>query len=220
VGDVTQLLADWGRGDRTALDLLTSVVYAELRKIADGYLRRERRDHTLQPTALVHEAWMRLVRQDQSSFDNRKQFFALAAQIMRRILVDHGRSVQAEKRGGGAVTIQLGETHAIANGVFIAAPNRVGREGRMSRNGEQSDGEQSSKRVHKGIYWVCIEAVRWSAGAALWAPFQSRTLLAGLLSGQQGRRLFRSAPNRRGLRHAGPGSGNVLWRGGHSLPAR
>src|SRR5262249_15893174 len=86
VGDVTQLLAQWAQGDRGALDSLTSAVYSELRKIADAYLRREHTGHTLQPTALVHEAWMRLVRQDHASFENRKQFFALAAQIMRQIL--------------------------------------------------------------------------------------------------------------------------------------
>ena len=97
----------WGSGDRAALDSLTSVVYAELRRIANGYLRRERRDHTLQPTALVHEAWMRLVKQDQASFDNRKQFFALAAQIMRRILVDHARAHYSAKRGGTRLAVSL-----------------------------------------------------------------------------------------------------------------
>ena len=101
--DVTELLVRWAGGDRAALDALMPVVYVELRKIADAYLRRERAGHTLQPTALVHEAWMRLVRQDQPSFEHRKQFFALAAQVMRRILVDHARAVHAEKRGGGAV---------------------------------------------------------------------------------------------------------------------
>ena len=113
-GDVTQLLAQWAGGDNGALDSLMSIVYAELRKIADGYLRRERSGHTLQPTALVHEAWLRLVKQDESSFANRKQFFALAAQIMRRILVDHARSLQAEKRGGGDAIGVLDETFTYA----------------------------------------------------------------------------------------------------------
>ena len=107
MGDVTQLLAQWGHGDRAALDSLTSVVYAELRKIANGYLRGEREGHTLQPTALVHEAWMRLVKTDQATFDNRRHFFALAAQIMRQILVDHARSAQTAKRGGGASTVSI-----------------------------------------------------------------------------------------------------------------
>jgi RNA polymerase sigma factor (TIGR02999 family) len=116
VGDVTQLLAQWGRGDRGALDSLTAVVYAELRKIADGYLRRERSDHVLQPTALVHEAWMRLIKQEQGNFENRKQFFALAAQIMRRILVDHARGLQTEKRGGRAPMVSIEESRTIGTG--------------------------------------------------------------------------------------------------------
>lgn len=100
-GDVTRLLDEWAHGSSSARDALIAVVYSELRKIADGYLRRERSSHTLQPTALVHEAWMRLVKQNSPSFDSRKQFYALAAQLMRRILVDHARSLRAEKRGGG-----------------------------------------------------------------------------------------------------------------------
>src|SRR5262245_2863535 len=103
-GDVTQLLARWATGDRAALDALMPVVYAELRRIAEAYLRRERSGHTLQPTALVHEAWLRLVRQDEPAFNHRRQFYALAAQMMRRILVDHARAVNAEKRGGGFKT--------------------------------------------------------------------------------------------------------------------
>src|SRR5262245_499535 len=111
-GDVTQLLAQWSGGDRDALDALMPVVYGELRKIADAYLRRERSGHTLQPTALVHEAWMRLVRQDQPNFEHRTQFFALAAQVMRRILVDHARAVNADKRDGGAAKTRLHEAIA------------------------------------------------------------------------------------------------------------
>ncbi len=90
-GDVTQLLARWANGDRAAFDGLMPIVYGELRQIADGYLRRERSGHTLQPTALVNEAWLRLARQEGLKFDHRKQFYALAAQAMRRILVDHAR---------------------------------------------------------------------------------------------------------------------------------
>jgi RNA polymerase sigma factor (TIGR02999 family) len=106
-GDVTQQLARWAGGDREALDALMPVVYAELRKIAGAYLRRERSGHTLQPTALVNEAWLRLVRQDELRFDHRKQFYALAAQVMRRILVDHARALAADKRGGGAAKATL-----------------------------------------------------------------------------------------------------------------
>lgn len=106
-GDVTHLLADWARGDSAALNSLAAIVYAELRKIADAYLRRERSTHTLQPTALVNEAWIRLVRQDNPSFQSRKHFFAFAATIMRRILVDHARSVRSEKRGGDETRVQF-----------------------------------------------------------------------------------------------------------------
>jgi RNA polymerase sigma factor (TIGR02999 family) len=111
-GDVTLLLARWAGGDQTALDALMPVVYAELRRIADAYLRRERGNHTLQPTALVHEAWLRLVRQDGGQFNHRKQFYALAAQVMRRILVDHARAANADKRGGGATNLTLDESAA------------------------------------------------------------------------------------------------------------
>lgn len=104
---VTQLLARWSGGDRDALDALTEAVYAELRKIADGYLKRERSGHTLQPTALVHEAWLRLAEQNPTGFANRKHFFALAAQLMRRILVDHARALSAGKRGGNVRQIMF-----------------------------------------------------------------------------------------------------------------
>ena len=112
-GAVTQLLTQWAEGDRAALDALMPIVYGELRKIADAFLRRERGGHTLQPTALVHEAWLRLMKQDQPSFDHRKQFYAFAAQVMRRILVDHARAVNAEKRGGGSDMTTLDQDHAI-----------------------------------------------------------------------------------------------------------
>ena len=99
-GSVTQLLNDWSGGDRSALDALMPIVYAELRRIADAYLHRERSSHTLQPTALVHEAWLRLVKQERGHFEHRKQFYGLAAQVMRRILVDHARALGADKRAG------------------------------------------------------------------------------------------------------------------------
>lgn len=105
--DLTVLLDRWGQGDAAARDLASGVVYPELRKIADAYLRRERSDHTLQPTALVHEAFMRLQAAGTLRFDGRKQFYALAAQLMRRILVDHARGAKAQKRGGGAVKVPL-----------------------------------------------------------------------------------------------------------------
>jgi RNA polymerase sigma-70 factor (ECF subfamily) len=108
-GDVTQLLERWTKGDAHALDAASEVVYQELRRIADAYLRRERADHTLQPTALVHEAFLRLTTAGRLHFDGRKQFYALAAQLMRRVLVDHARTVHAQKRGGDVVHVPLDE---------------------------------------------------------------------------------------------------------------
>lgn len=97
---VTQLLIDWGSGDQAALDKLMPLVYGELRRLATNYLRRERVGHTLQPTALVNEAYLKLVDQKNARWQNRAQFFGISAQLMRRILVDHARQHQAAKRGG------------------------------------------------------------------------------------------------------------------------
>lgn len=97
---ITQLLVDWSNGDQSALDKLMPVVYDELRRLASNYLRRERAGHTLQPTALVNEAYLKLVDQRKAHWQNRAQFFGVAAQLMRRILVDHARVRQAQKRGG------------------------------------------------------------------------------------------------------------------------
>ena len=106
--DVTQLLVALNDGDKEALDKLLPLVYSELRRLADHYLRRERSDHTLQATALVHEAYLRLVDQN-VSWQNRAHFFGVAAEMMRRILVDHARSHQAAKRGSGGVKLSLDE---------------------------------------------------------------------------------------------------------------
>jgi RNA polymerase sigma-70 factor (ECF subfamily) len=97
---ITQLLTRWSNGDQTALDKLMPVVYSELRRLASNYLRRERRDHTLQPTALVNEAYLKLIDQKAAKWQNRAQFYGIAAQLMRRILVDHARQHHAAKRGG------------------------------------------------------------------------------------------------------------------------
>ncbi|HZE71197.1 MAG TPA: sigma-70 family RNA polymerase sigma factor [Pyrinomonadaceae bacterium] len=99
--NITQLLAKWSGGDQTALDELMPLVYDELRRLASNYLRREKVGHTLQPTALVNEAYLRLVDQNNSRWQNRAQFYGIAAQLMRRILVDHARAKHAAKRGGG-----------------------------------------------------------------------------------------------------------------------
>jgi RNA polymerase sigma-70 factor (ECF subfamily) len=105
--DVTLLLDRWREGDQEALGRASEIVYPELRRIAHYYLRRERSDHTLQPTALIHEAFLRLNSAGHLKFESRKQFFALAAQLMRRILVDHARSLKASKRGGGALKVPV-----------------------------------------------------------------------------------------------------------------
>ncbi|CAN5221124.1 sigma-70 family RNA polymerase sigma factor [soil metagenome] len=105
--NVTQLLDRWSQGDQAALDELLPLVYDELHRLASSYLRRERADHTLQPTALVNEAYLRLIDQHQSHWQNRAQFFGVAAQLMRRILVDHARAHLARKRGGPQFAVSL-----------------------------------------------------------------------------------------------------------------
>jgi len=104
---VTELLRAWGAGDVQASESLVRLVYAELRRQAALALRREGEGHTLQPTALVHEAWLRLGDQDAARWESRTQFFAIAAQMMRRVLLDHARTRHALKRGGGAVQVSL-----------------------------------------------------------------------------------------------------------------
>lgn len=107
--DVTQMLADWSRGDKAALDKLIPVIYQELRSLARHYMSHERPGHTLQTTALVNEAYLRLIGQRNVEWQNRAHFFGVAAQMMRRVLVDHARSVNCSKRGSGAVKISLEE---------------------------------------------------------------------------------------------------------------
>jgi RNA polymerase sigma factor (TIGR02999 family) len=113
MGDVTQMLISYGEGDRAALDALLPLVYDELRMIARSYLRQERPDHTLQPTGLVHEAYLRLINQKQVDWRNRAQFFALAASMMRRILVNHAEAKRAEKRGGRIERVSLDEVSVV-----------------------------------------------------------------------------------------------------------
>jgi RNA polymerase sigma factor (TIGR02999 family) len=111
---VTQLLEKWSNGDQSALDELMALLYDELRRLASAYLRRERPDHTLQPTALVNEAYMRLVDQRHTRWQNRAQFFGIAAQLMRRILVDHARAHNAAKRGGPQYAVSLSQADRFA----------------------------------------------------------------------------------------------------------
>jgi len=110
---VTELLSRWSQGDAAARDELVPLVYDELRRIARRCLAGQRSDHTLQPTALVHEAYLRLVLRNSPNWQDRVHFFALAAQMMRQILVDHARRHTAAKRGGGAITLVLDETVAL-----------------------------------------------------------------------------------------------------------
>ena len=113
-GDVTALLGDWSRGNRSALNQLLPLVYAELRRIAGRQLRSERANHTLQPTALVHEVYLRLVDQRKVDWQNRAHFFGVSAQVMRRILVDHARRHGASKRGEGVRCVSIDEAKDVA----------------------------------------------------------------------------------------------------------
>jgi RNA polymerase sigma factor (TIGR02999 family) len=115
--NVTALLLDWSRGNERALDELLPIVYTELRHIAARQLRNERAHHTLQPTALVHELYLRLLDQRRVDWQNRAHFFGVAAQVMRRILVDHARRHRAGKRGDGRPAVPLLEAEV------VAAPN-------------------------------------------------------------------------------------------------
>jgi RNA polymerase sigma-70 factor, ECF subfamily len=127
---VTQLLLDWRNGDKEALDRVLPLVYAELRRLAAGYLSREGVGHTLQPTALVHEAYLRLVDQRQVDWRNRAQFLGIAASMMRRILVNHARDRRAAKRGGDAERVSLSLVDAPSGGPdvdLIALEDALGR---------------------------------------------------------------------------------------------
>jgi RNA polymerase sigma factor (TIGR02999 family) len=107
--DITRLLVQWSGGDAKALEQLVPLVYGELKRIASNQLRRERPEHTLEPTALVHELYLRLIDQRGATWENRLHFFSLAAQLMRRILVDHARARNADKRGGSVTRISIDE---------------------------------------------------------------------------------------------------------------
>jgi len=112
--EITELLLEWSDGNQAALDELYPLVYEELRRLAHRYLRRERKAHTLQTTALINEAYLRLVDQRQVHWENRSHFFGIAAKMMRRILIDHARRYQYVKRGGGATKLSLDEVAVVA----------------------------------------------------------------------------------------------------------
>jgi RNA polymerase sigma factor (TIGR02999 family) len=113
---ITQRLIAWNSGDTTARDDVIRAVYHELRRMAERYLRREMPGHTLQPTAIVHEAYLRLIDQRQVNWQNRAHFFGVAAQMMRRILVDHARTKHRDKRGGPLRTLSLDEVLDVTKG--------------------------------------------------------------------------------------------------------
>jgi RNA polymerase sigma factor (TIGR02999 family) len=136
-GDVTELLSEYREGNRDALDRLLPMVYGELRKIAARYMRAEGASHTLQPTALVHEAYMRLVDQRDVEWQNRAHFFGVAAQLMRRLLVDHARGRNRQKRGGGLLVVPL-EEHDVAGPAPDSGLDLVALDGALDRLAELS----------------------------------------------------------------------------------
>lgn len=112
--EVTQLLADWGKGDKSALEKLFPLVYDELRRIAGRQMSQERAGHTLEATALVNEAYLKLAGQQGFEWHNRAHFFAVCAQVMRHVLIDHARAHARDKRGGGAIKVSLSEAAVMA----------------------------------------------------------------------------------------------------------
>jgi RNA polymerase sigma factor (TIGR02999 family) len=114
-GEITRLLADWSNGDEASLEKLFPLVYDELHRLANAYMRGERHDHTLQTTALVHEAYLRLVGQQNARFQTRAHFFAVAARVMRNILVDYARGRGRAKRGDGVRSLPLGEVAVMSD---------------------------------------------------------------------------------------------------------
>ena len=144
--DVTALLGDWSRGKRSALDQLLPLVYDELRRIAARQLRRERPGNTLQPTALIHEVYLRLVDQRRVDWQNRAHFFGVAAQVMRRILVDYARRRNASKRGDGVAAVSIDDA---------------------SEAGHRRAGAGDRQRSRLDADSTGHAARRWQAGAAL-----------------------------------------------------
>ena len=112
--EISQLLDEWSHGNQSALDKLYPLVYDELRRMAHRYMSRERKGHTLQTTALINEAYLRLVEQKHVHWANRAHFFGISAQIMRRILIDHARRYEYSKRGGGTQRVSLDEVAIVA----------------------------------------------------------------------------------------------------------
>jgi len=136
--EITQLLIAWNRGDQQARDELIQHIYDELRRIAGGYLRRERPDHTLQPTALVNETYLRLIDQSRVNWQNRAHFFGAAARLMRQVLINHAEARRAAKRGGEAERVSLSDVDhfSVGQDVDLLALNEA------LRNLERIDPQQ------------------------------------------------------------------------------
>ena len=151
--EVTQLLSAWHAGDDTARDRLVPVVYGELRRLAGGFMKRERAGHTLQPTALVNEAFVRFFDQRNVPVDGREQFFGLIAQLMRRVLVDHARRRRAAKRGGPETCITLDERleHATSPDLAVLDVNRA-----LGRDA----GEVDDRTAWLAWWFMVIESLR------------------------------------------------------------
>ena len=144
--NLTKLLIEASNGDKNSLDEILPLVYDELRRIAQNYLNRERTDHTLQATALVHEAYLRLIDQRKVDWKNRSQFFGLASQMMRRILVNHAKSYKAQKRGSGQ-KLQLDETIDVS---FEENPDLIDLDNALKKLAEID--EQKSKIVEMRFF--------------------------------------------------------------------
>ena len=159
--EITQQLVAWSKGDAAALEQLIPAVYQELRRMADRYLRSEGAGHTLQPTALVHEAYLRLIDQTQVQWQNRAHFFGVAVQMMRRILLDHAKTKHREKRGGAAHKLSLDEAanDAVRLGLSESRWQRLVKRGR-NYSREMAEAQTDDEAIQ-----IASDAVHeWRAG--------------------------------------------------------
>jgi RNA polymerase sigma factor (TIGR02999 family) len=172
-GDVTRLLLEIGRGNEQAADRLIPLVYGELRRLARARMAHEPAGHTLQPTALVHEAYLRLVRDETARWENRAHFFGAAAEAMRRILIERARRVTRQKRGGGAVQVSLPEI--ASDGSLPAAEDLLALDEALTRLESQ---DAAMARVVKMRYFAGM-SVEETAEALSLAPRTVNRLWAG-----------------------------------------
>ena len=152
---VTRLLLQWSGGNEAALGELTGLLYRELRSLAQRHLRRERANHTIQRTALVHEAFVRLVSQQSVDWKSRAHFFALASTVMRRILVDHARARLSAKRGGGAVVLSLEDITHPGEQSDLPSPPEIES---LADRGEQGDTDEDIAAIDEAPLHGCVGA--------------------------------------------------------------